>query len=112
MTIQDLAPVEQPHEFTILAEQVPPDLLIRLRGELDFACADRLTAVDRSDLYAILRVDVDLSGLVFSDLAGLRALLEFRRRHLDAGRAVTLRGPRPAVRRVFELAGQAHVLAA
>jgi anti-anti-sigma factor len=47
---------------------------LRVRGELDFDNADRFAEVLRAALTAGVRV-VDASGLMFSDVAGVRALI-------------------------------------
>lgn len=113
MTVRDLSPAPQFGQmFAMVADLLPPDLLVRLSGELDFSCVDQLDQIASEQLAEVSRVDVDLSGLLFSDLTGLRALLQFRARHIAEGRLVALRNPQPAVRRVFELAGHRHVLAA
>ena len=91
--------------LSVIADVAPPDLNVRLRGEIDLACADLLEAVTHVELDGVSRVNIDLSGLEFADLAGLRALLAFRGRHVAGDREVTLSAAQPAVRRLFELAG-------
>lgn len=113
MTLDEITPVPHADEastLSVIVDVAPPDLYVRLRGEIDLACADLLDAVTRVELDAVTHVDIDLSGLEFSDLAGLRALLAFRGRHADGDRIVTLSAAQPAVRRLFELAGHGDVL--
>jgi anti-sigma B factor antagonist len=80
-------------------------------GELDFATVERL----REQLEQLVdagfgHVVVDLRGLVFIDLTGLRLLL---RVHADAQRdgwrLSLIQGPQ-AIRRIFELTGTLAVL--
>lgn len=97
--------------LTVIADVTPPDLNIRLRGEIDLTSADLLDAVTHVELGDVTHVKIDLSGLHFADLAGLRALLAFRGRHTAGDRVVTLTEAQPAVRRLFELAGHGHELA-
>lgn len=96
--------------LSVAADVEPPDLHVRLSGEIDLACADLLDAVTHVEVDGITRVNIDLSGLLFSDLAGLRALLVFRGRHAAGNRVVTLTAPQPAVRRLFELTGHGDAL--
>jgi anti-anti-sigma factor len=75
-------------------------------GELDISSAPDLTEV----LLETLRVPperlvLDLSGLVFLDVAGARAIAELDWA-IRANCAVTIRGMRPSARRVFTLTGQ------
>jgi anti-anti-sigma factor len=66
-------------------------------GELDVATAPTLRALLDAESVRV----VDLSGVTFIDVAGLRVLLE--RRHL------VVRSPSRPVRRLIELCGRAGV---
>lgn len=83
--------------------------VVRLVGELDVADAERVRGVLCE--CAGPTVVVDLGGLTFLDSAGLRALLQAREAHLDAGHRLVLHGAHPTVRRVFGIAGLGDVLA-
>ena len=78
------------------------DRLLLVHGELDIATAPKLaTLLDR--LRALNHaVAVDLKEVTFMDSTGLATLLEAH---------VELRSPSAAVKRVFELAGLARLLA-
>lgn len=83
----------------------PPCLLLSLRGELDLSSAEdlpRATYASRPDLTTVL---VDLGGLTFCDLAGLRALLAFRQTHVALGRSVAIVRATSRVWRLMELCG-------
>ena len=94
------------------AEVEPPDLRVSLEGEIDFACSDLLQAFMEVDLAGVTTVIVDLSRLEFTDVAGMRAMMQFRADQLAAQRSVQLISARPAVRRVFTLCGEEATLAA
>lgn len=113
MTVDEIASIHhdpRASTLTVIADVTPPDLFVRLRGEIDLACADLLDAVTHVELDGVTHVDIDLSGLQFADLAGLRALLAFRSRHAAGDRTVTLSAAQPAVRRLFELTGHGSEL--
>lgn len=78
--------------------------LVRLRGELDIACCDRLEeAVDRAVDDGASTVIVDLSSLEFLDSSGLRTLLKTDAELRDRGvRLAVVRGS-AAVHRVFQI---------
>lgn len=78
------------------------DRLLLVHGELDIATAPQLrTLLDRLRAHDHA-VAVDLKEVTFMDSTGLATLL-------DAG--VEIRRPSAAVKRVFELAGVARLLA-
>ena len=82
-----------------------------LRGELDCATAERLTATlaeQRSRGCRFLRVD--LTGLHFIDCAGLSALVTGHRRALADRGTLVLTGVGPRVARLLALAGLDTVL--
>ncbi len=77
-----------------------------LVGEIDAHTAGRLTQAfdDPGDLV------LDLSGVEFVDSSGLRVLIELHQNCSQAGGAVVLRTPSPAVRRLLEVSGVADYL--
>lgn len=79
---------------------------VRLTGEVDFADADLLRAFLRSWAAGAPARDleIDITGLEFLDVAGLRALVETAQ-DLGSSRALALRGARPLVRRALALTG-------
>jgi anti-anti-sigma factor len=90
----------------VTAEAEGTTRVLRLAGELDLATADVLRA-KVADLLAqgsgVHRLVLDLGGLEFLDVTGLGALLEARRRVSEIGGTVSLRRPRPMVRRILGL---------
>ena len=83
----------------------PPLLRIDLRGELDIATIDVLSrpdvlACEHGSLHSVV---VDLSGLTFCDVAGLRALMRLRDHHVRRGRVARLEHPRPHLARLVVL---------
>lgn len=96
------------------AIEVAPDgdrMRVSVRGELDLG-----GQLLRRDLHAVLRrsgsgIDLDLTALEFCDCSGLNILLNLRRRALSQGRTVTIRGTSPAVERLLDLTGTAHLFA-
>jgi anti-anti-sigma factor len=80
---------------------------VAVAGELDITTA---TALSRRLLAVAAghpeRIVLDLSGLVFVDVAGARAL-DATYKLLQAECAVILRAPRPSARTVFDLTGLA-----
>jgi anti-anti-sigma factor len=76
---------------------------LRIEGELDYATLPALTGA----LVSMVRGDsfcVDLSGLVFCDVGGLRALVTVAAGMRD-GHVLTLRSPSLQVRRLLQLTG-------
>jgi anti-anti-sigma factor len=82
--------------------------IVHVAGELDYLTipAFERALPERAALGA--RVVLDLSRVTFCSVVGIRALARLRER-LDAdGHALEIRRPHRAVRRVFELTGQAR----
>ncbi|MDP4511660.1 STAS domain-containing protein [Nonomuraea turcica] len=76
---------------------------LRIEGELDRATLLALTGALAS-MAGGGSFCVDLSGLVFCDVGGLRALVTAAA-GLRGGHVLTLRSPSPQVRRLLELTG-------
>lgn len=80
--------------------------IVRLRGELDLTEKDRLHEVMNTLLERGTRLLVaDLSGLAFTDCAGLSVLTDAHRRQAAQGRLLLIYGAQPLVRRVLTLTG-------
>lgn len=96
----------EPGGLVVRAAREGSTLLLSLYGELDIASArvlERRIQMARSG--SAERVVLDLSGLQFTDSAGLQGLLRVQRDLREAGQDLALlRGPR-AVQQVFELTG-------
>src|SRR2546421_2476292 len=80
----------------------PPRLL--LSGEIDASNADALTHLLARESAGREPLSVDLSGILFCDLAGLRAILSAAQR-FEGGSSLGLYGMPHQVRRTMELAG-------
>ena len=100
-----------------LVEDMPGPLQIRmlrngqrwvaeLSGELDFSTSQRLRAelLDLIDDGARTLV-IDMSGLAVIDSTGLGVLVGVLKRVLQHGGKLSLRAPRPAARKVFDITG-------
>jgi anti-anti-sigma factor len=92
--------------LAIAVDDGGPYPTVRLRGELDLTQADRL----REALDAVLArrphlLVADLSGLAFTDCAGLAVLVHAHRRQDAHGGLLLIHGVRPLVRRVLTLTG-------
>src|SRR3954453_5633586 len=92
----------QPSRFDITIEDDSPVLVLRLRGELDLATVALVQ--ETVDRHAVGRpgLIVDLGALEFLDAAGLRLMVELRRRH---GRQLAFGQPRAPVGRVLDITG-------
>jgi anti-sigma B factor antagonist len=98
-------PSQRPSIFEASLVPEAPCLFLELRGELDlFSAKDmpRDAYSSRPDLTTVL---VDLSELSFCDVAGLSALLNFRKMQEAQGRTVTIVGARPLIQRLMRLCG-------
>lgn len=97
----------------VTTETEGPVTVLRLAGELDLATAGHLREHLRhalrqgSDLRHLV---VDVAGLEFLDVTGLNALLEARPHLASVGARLSLRRPRPMVRRMLALLGLEHEL--
>ena len=100
-----------------LVEDMPGRLKIRVRrdgqrwvaelsGELDFGTSERLRAelLDLIDDGARTLV-IDMSDLAVIDSTGLGVLVGVLKRVLQHGGKLSLRAPRPAARKVFDITG-------
>jgi anti-anti-sigma factor len=82
----------------------PTARVVAVAGELDMATVETMMraslplAAEPGDL------TIDLSGTTFMDSSGLNGLLSLARAVRRDGRLI-VRGPRPNVRRVFEMSG-------
>lgn len=98
-------PSQRPSIFEVSLALEPPCLFLDLRGELDLCSAKQMPRdayPSRPDLTTVL---VDLGELTFCDVAGLSALLDFRRIHEAQGRSVSFQRPSPFIYRLMRLCG-------
>ena len=86
--------------------------VVSLRGELDMATApDVRVALEVAMEAEPLTVVIDLQGLNFADLRGVREFARASRRARIGGRRLRLRAPSAAVRKVLRLTGMEQLLA-
>jgi anti-sigma B factor antagonist len=78
-------------------------LIVGLRGELDLADAEEVTATLAAVAAGRRKTIVDLADLAFIDCRGAAALARAQRRVRQAGGDLLLAAPRPLVQRVFVL---------
>ena len=103
-------PSQRPSIFEASLVPEAPCLFLALRGELDlFSARDipRDAYPSRPDLTTVL---VDLGELTFCDVAGLSALLHFRKIHQAQGRSVSVVRANPFLCRLMRLCGVTDLL--
>lgn len=82
-------------------------LLVRLKGELDLAAAERI----RSELDQKIGSNntrhllLDLSGVTFIDSSGIGVILGRYRRLANSGGRLGILRPQPQVKRILDIAG-------
>ncbi len=86
-------------------------VVVAIAGELDLLSAIRLRPVlhDLIVGQGNLSITLDLAGLGFVDSAGLRVLIEAKRRLAARGGTLALTGLTPSIKRVLDLTRLAHV---
>jgi anti-sigma B factor antagonist len=89
-------------QLQIRVEQVDPAPIMFLTGELDLSTIDELASAFDDQDGSLL---VDLDGVSFMDSSGIRTIVSARKRLLKDGGELTLRAPRPHIRRVLEITG-------
>ena len=89
--------------ITVEDGEDPP--VCRLSGELDALNAPRLRALLLERGQDERGLVLDLSELQFIDSSGLGVLVGALKRYEAAGQGLTLRAPRPSVRRVLDMTG-------
>ena len=84
----------------------PDDVLLVVSGEVDLATVPELRRRLGGAKTRTPELTVDLSAVTFIDCAGLRPLLEARRRQRADGGRLVLRSPSWAVVRLLQFLGQ------
>lgn len=92
--------------LSVDTRRVGTTAIVTVRGELDIATAPLLRVV-LDGIYPSRprRVEVDLSGVTFLDMAALGTLVAARRRLASRRAALVVRQPSPPVARVLSLSG-------
>jgi anti-anti-sigma factor len=92
--------------FDIVVE--PEARLARLSGELDLASCDRAADAIAPLLEGTGDVELDLSGLRFTDSSGLRVFVQANT-ELGGRGSLVLLSPNPHVAKILEIAGVADL---
>ncbi|THA56524.1 anti-sigma factor antagonist [Streptomyces sp. A1136] len=87
-----------------------PRLVAALAGAMDWHTARQLREEATSLVEVNPRLVLDVSAVTFCDSSGLSALVQLRRRALDAGGSVVLTGVPGHLRRLLEISGLGPVL--
>lgn len=99
--------------FNVVSEQCGHATHLRILGEIDMATAPVLEGclqeVESNGGTAIV---VDLEQVTFMDCSGLRPFLEAAQRASRSGRTFAITRAPAAVRRVLQITGTTHLLAA
>jgi anti-sigma B factor antagonist len=91
--------------LAITAEHHRQRSVVRLQGELDVSNRDRLRQAINSVLeHHPATLVVDLSGLNFTDCAGLSVLIWAHKRLAGRGHQLVITGANPIIRRLVNLA--------
>ncbi|MDG4824569.1 sigma-70 family RNA polymerase sigma factor [Asanoa sp. WMMD1127] len=100
-------PRDEWDSLSVEQERQGPTVVLRVRGEVDVDCADRLRRglVRATAVAGISRVDVDLHGVPLLDVAGVNALVAGMAAARTAGVGIRVLGAQPYVRRVLALTG-------
>ena len=91
--------------FDITVEHEDDVARLHLAGELDLARAGQLHDAVAAARASCATLEIDLSGLVFIDSSGLRALMAVHNAAADEGFTYTLIEGPPSVHRTFVLTG-------
>jgi anti-sigma B factor antagonist len=99
-------PMNPAAHLAVVTEHHGQRSVLRLHGELDASNRDHLRSAISSVLesHPLLLV-VDLSGLAFTDCAGLSVLVWAHKRLAGCGHRLVVTGAEPAVRRLLHLTG-------
>jgi anti-anti-sigma factor len=93
-------------DLHVRAEQDRTGTTIILEGEFDLTGTDRFWAVFSEALAASPRsISLNARSLTFIDSSGLQALLQAHTAATDAGVALRVSEPSPALRRIAEMTG-------
>jgi anti-anti-sigma factor len=93
----------------VTVEREADRIVVRLRGEIDLVSVPAL----RDELLAMTgkaSVVVDLAAVTFLDATGVGVLVGAHKRLANQGGRLVLVNPPPAIARVLQLAGVAHLL--
>jgi anti-anti-sigma factor len=94
--------------FSVAVEQSGPRSIVRVTGEIDMATAPALgRCLIGLETDAVV---VDFSGVVFMDSSGVAVLARAMKLASDQNVAFSVRGLRPAQRRILEITGLAEQL--
>ena len=112
MALDFCPPVGTEQLFHARTEYADGTACVSLHGEFDIAGVELFE--EECERVAARGIDVarlDLEGLTFMDVAGLRSLVSAMNRARDNGRNLIVVNARPAIRRMFDLTGNSCLLA-
>jgi anti-sigma B factor antagonist len=90
--------------LAVITERHGQRSVLRLHGELDASNRDRLhNAINVALENHLSLLVMDLSGLAFTDCAGLSALVWAHKRLAGCGHRLVITGAKPAVQRLLHL---------
>jgi anti-anti-sigma factor len=96
--------VESAYCLSLIIDRRGPDITIAVAGELDALTADLLIDAARIALrWPARALLLNLSGVTFCGVAGVRALTDVDRMATDTGAQLVLREVRTSVRNVLDL---------
>lgn len=98
-----------PARFRVVEDDDLGETMLRLRGELDLAAVPTLKEHVRRAALRDGLVVVDLSGVVFVDVAGLSAISALLRESLHDGWTLDLRHPSLSIRQLARLTSMTHL---
>ena len=92
------------------ATQEPDTLILRLGGVLDSASRDAIEPTVMAAITSAATVIVDLGQLAFCDSHGTAMFIAAREKAEAEGTTLSVLNLRPAVRRIFDIAGLDYVI--
>lgn len=96
--------VESVYSLALIIDRRGPDTLIAVAGELDALTAELLVDAVKTALRRPARALIlNLSGVTFCGVAGVRALIDVDLMAADSGAQLILRDVRPGVRNILDL---------
>jgi anti-sigma B factor antagonist len=109
MTMLSPLPLEDP--LRVASNGTGAHLRVSVAGELDLMTVP--TLAEELDRFGVQDrpIEIDLAGLTFMDCSGLQPFLAAARRAGEQGQGFTIINACRAVRRVFELTENGHLLA-
>jgi anti-sigma B factor antagonist len=97
--------------LSVVVRDRPDATVMTVSGELDVASSPQLSeALDRLDLTEQRPMVLDLAGLEFIDVTGLRVLLRAQEKARQTGTQLTVVNVSQGIRRLLKLTGTTDLL--